>query len=127
LRTDLKGERLGKRPYRVHVDPTSDGAEVTNIVLDRVRVELLRRIGRCGSRNRRVPPPPPRFLDKVSETLEIGPDFGFRVGGFLGGGGVFWGWVLSSRAGWVAALVGGGFVILNCYHPAHGETDKRLQ
>jgi NAD(P)-dependent dehydrogenase (short-subunit alcohol dehydrogenase family) len=36
---------FGKRPYRVHVDPTSDGAEVTNIVLDRVRVELLRRIG----------------------------------------------------------------------------------
>jgi NAD(P)-dependent dehydrogenase (short-subunit alcohol dehydrogenase family) len=36
---------FGKRPYRVHVDPTSDGAEVTNIVLDRVRAELLRRIG----------------------------------------------------------------------------------
>jgi NAD(P)-dependent dehydrogenase (short-subunit alcohol dehydrogenase family) len=36
---------FGKRPYRVHVDPTSDGAEVTNMVLDRVRAELLRRIG----------------------------------------------------------------------------------
>jgi hypothetical protein len=60
-------------------------------VLDRVRVELLRRIGRCGSRNRRVPPPPPRFLDKVSETLEIGPDFGFGVGGFLRGVGCFGG------------------------------------
>jgi NAD(P)-dependent dehydrogenase (short-subunit alcohol dehydrogenase family) len=36
---------FGKRPYRVHVDPTSDGAEVANMVLDRVRAELLRRIG----------------------------------------------------------------------------------
>jgi len=36
---------FGKRPYRVHVDPTSDGAEVTNMVLDRVRAELLHRIG----------------------------------------------------------------------------------
>jgi NAD(P)-dependent dehydrogenase (short-subunit alcohol dehydrogenase family) len=35
---------FGKRPYRVHVDPTSDGAEVTNMVLDRVRAELLHRI-----------------------------------------------------------------------------------
>jgi hypothetical protein len=36
---------FGKRPFRVHVDPTQDGAEVTNAVLDRVRAELLRRIG----------------------------------------------------------------------------------
>ena len=36
---------FGKRPYRVHVDSTSDGAEVTNMVLDRVRAELLHRIG----------------------------------------------------------------------------------
>lgn len=36
---------FGKRPYRVHVDPTHDGAEVTNMVLDRVRAELLYRIG----------------------------------------------------------------------------------
>lgn len=35
----------GKRPFRVHVDPTEDGAEVTNMVMDRVRAELLRRIG----------------------------------------------------------------------------------
>src|SRR5258708_519782 len=28
---------FGKRPFRVHVDPTKDGAEVTNMVMDRVR------------------------------------------------------------------------------------------
>jgi hypothetical protein len=36
---------FGKRPFRVHVDPTQDGAEVVNMVLDRVRTEMLRRIG----------------------------------------------------------------------------------
>ena len=35
----------GKRPFRVHIDPTQDGAEVVNAVSDRVRAELLRRIG----------------------------------------------------------------------------------
>src|SRR5436190_18395304 len=36
---------FGKRPFRVHYDPTQDGAEVVNVVSDRVRAELLRRIG----------------------------------------------------------------------------------
>jgi NAD(P)-dependent dehydrogenase (short-subunit alcohol dehydrogenase family) len=36
---------FGKRPFRVHVDPAQDGAEVVNMVLDRVRAEMLRRIG----------------------------------------------------------------------------------
>ena len=36
---------FGKRPFRVHIDPTQDGAEVVNMVSDRVRAELLRRIG----------------------------------------------------------------------------------
>jgi NAD(P)-dependent dehydrogenase (short-subunit alcohol dehydrogenase family) len=36
---------FGKRPFRVHIDPTQDGAEVVNAVEDRVRAELLRRIG----------------------------------------------------------------------------------
>src|SRR5882762_7868721 len=36
---------FGKRPFRVHYDPTQDGAEVVNAVSDRVRAELLRRIG----------------------------------------------------------------------------------
>lgn len=36
---------FGKRPFRVHVDPSSDGAAVVFPVMDRVRAELLRRIG----------------------------------------------------------------------------------
>jgi NAD(P)-dependent dehydrogenase (short-subunit alcohol dehydrogenase family) len=36
---------FGRRPFRVHVDPSHDGAEVVNGVADRVRAELLRRIG----------------------------------------------------------------------------------
>jgi NAD(P)-dependent dehydrogenase (short-subunit alcohol dehydrogenase family) len=36
---------FGRRPFRVHVDPSQDGAEVVNGVADRVRAELLRRIG----------------------------------------------------------------------------------
>jgi NAD(P)-dependent dehydrogenase (short-subunit alcohol dehydrogenase family) len=35
----------GKRPFRVHVDPSQDGAEIVDGVADRVRAELLRRIG----------------------------------------------------------------------------------
>ena len=36
---------FGKRPFRIHVDPSNDGAEVVNGVADRVRTELLRNIG----------------------------------------------------------------------------------
>jgi hypothetical protein len=39
---------FGKRPFRVHVDPANDGAEVVNGVADRVRTELLRNIGLGG-------------------------------------------------------------------------------
>jgi NAD(P)-dependent dehydrogenase (short-subunit alcohol dehydrogenase family) len=35
----------GRRPFRVHIDPSDDGAAVVNAVADRVRAELLRRIG----------------------------------------------------------------------------------
>ena len=34
----------GKRPYRVHVDPSRDGSEEVSAVADRVRRELLRRV-----------------------------------------------------------------------------------
>jgi hypothetical protein len=30
------------RPFRVHIDPTQDGAEVVNAVSDRVRAEILK-------------------------------------------------------------------------------------
>ena len=36
---------FGRRPFRVHIDPSQDGAEIVNGVADRVRAELLRRIG----------------------------------------------------------------------------------
>jgi NAD(P)-dependent dehydrogenase (short-subunit alcohol dehydrogenase family) len=36
---------FGARPFRVHVDPSQDGAEVVNAVADRVRRELFRNIG----------------------------------------------------------------------------------
>jgi len=36
---------FGKRPFRVHVDPSEDGASVSFAVIDRVRAELLGRVG----------------------------------------------------------------------------------
>jgi NAD(P)-dependent dehydrogenase (short-subunit alcohol dehydrogenase family) len=39
------GTEKGRRPFRVHIDPSDDGSVVVNAVADRVRVELLRRIG----------------------------------------------------------------------------------
>jgi len=35
----------GERPFRVHIDPANDRAEVVNGVADRVRTELLRNMG----------------------------------------------------------------------------------
>ena len=39
------GLPFGKRPFRTHVDPSQDGAEIVNGVADRVRAEMFRRIG----------------------------------------------------------------------------------
>jgi NAD(P)-dependent dehydrogenase (short-subunit alcohol dehydrogenase family) len=36
---------FGKRPFRVHIDPTQDGVEVAFAVIDRVRTEMLHRVG----------------------------------------------------------------------------------
>lgn len=36
---------FGKRPFRVHVDPSADGADVGFSVLDRLRAEMLHRVG----------------------------------------------------------------------------------
>ncbi|MCA1453114.1 SDR family oxidoreductase [Bradyrhizobium sp. BRP22] len=36
---------FGKRPFRVHIDPTQDGADVAFAVIDRVRSEMLHRVG----------------------------------------------------------------------------------
>lgn len=42
---DIVGMPVGRRPFRRHVDPSQDGAEVVNAMADRVRAEILRRIG----------------------------------------------------------------------------------
>jgi NAD(P)-dependent dehydrogenase (short-subunit alcohol dehydrogenase family) len=42
---DVVGTPFGKRPFRVHIDPTQDGADVGFTVLDRVRAEMLHRVG----------------------------------------------------------------------------------
>ncbi len=36
---------FGQRPFRVHIDPSQDGAEIVNGVADRVRAELFWRVG----------------------------------------------------------------------------------
>ncbi|QDE38000.1 SDR family oxidoreductase [Luteibacter pinisoli] len=42
---EVVGMPFGKRPFRVHVDPSQDGAEIVNGVADRVRRELFYRAG----------------------------------------------------------------------------------
>jgi hypothetical protein len=36
---------FGERPFRIHIDPAGDGADVGFAVLDRLRAEMLHRIG----------------------------------------------------------------------------------
>ena len=36
---------FGNRPFRITIDPASDGSEVVNMVMDRVRAEMIRRLG----------------------------------------------------------------------------------
>ena len=42
---DVVNTPFGKRPFRVHIDPTEDGANVGFTVLDRIRSEMLNRVG----------------------------------------------------------------------------------
>jgi NAD(P)-dependent dehydrogenase (short-subunit alcohol dehydrogenase family) len=42
---EIVGLPYNKRPFRIHVDPAHDGAEVVSGVADRVREEFLRRAG----------------------------------------------------------------------------------
>jgi NAD(P)-dependent dehydrogenase (short-subunit alcohol dehydrogenase family) len=39
------GAPFGERPFRVHIDPAGDGADVGFAVLDRLGAEMLHRIG----------------------------------------------------------------------------------
>jgi NAD(P)-dependent dehydrogenase (short-subunit alcohol dehydrogenase family) len=45
---DVVNAPFGKRPFRLVIDPASDGAAVSYTVIDRVREEFLRRIGFGG-------------------------------------------------------------------------------
>lgn len=42
---DVVNAPFGKRPFRVHIDPTEDGANVGFTVTDRLRAEMLHRVG----------------------------------------------------------------------------------
>jgi NAD(P)-dependent dehydrogenase (short-subunit alcohol dehydrogenase family) len=42
---DVLDAPAGKRPFRVHIDPTQDGADVGFTVTDRLRAEMLHRVG----------------------------------------------------------------------------------
>lgn len=44
----IVGMPHGRRPFRVHIDPADDGAEVVNAVGDRIRAEFYRRVGLEG-------------------------------------------------------------------------------
>jgi len=42
---DVVAAPFGTRPFRVHIDPSQDGADVGFTVLDRLRAEMLHRVG----------------------------------------------------------------------------------
>jgi NAD(P)-dependent dehydrogenase (short-subunit alcohol dehydrogenase family) len=42
---DVVAAPFGTRPFRVHIDPSSDGADVGFAVLDRLKAEMLHRVG----------------------------------------------------------------------------------
>ncbi|HEY1396457.1 SDR family NAD(P)-dependent oxidoreductase [Roseateles sp.] len=41
---DVVGAPFGKRPFRVHIDPSEDGSNVVSAVADRIRSEFLQRV-----------------------------------------------------------------------------------
>lgn len=42
---EVVGTAKGRRPFRVHIDPSDDGATAVNAVADRIRADFLLRIG----------------------------------------------------------------------------------
>jgi NAD(P)-dependent dehydrogenase (short-subunit alcohol dehydrogenase family) len=52
---EIVGAPAGKRPFRVHYDPAQDGADVGFAVLDRLRSEMLHRVGLGDLLNPRAP------------------------------------------------------------------------
>ena len=67
---------FGKRPFRVHIDPSQDGAEIVNGVADRVRAELFREMARWvdaflpapGAPSIDVPPAPEDKADDITSA-----------------------------------------------------------
>jgi hypothetical protein len=45
VNTGSVGEWIAARPFRVHIGPTQDGADVGFAVLDRLKAEMLHRVG----------------------------------------------------------------------------------
>jgi hypothetical protein len=43
--TEVVDMPFGTRPFRVHYDPSNDGASVSFAVIDRIREEMLHRVG----------------------------------------------------------------------------------
>jgi len=56
---------FGKRPFRVHIDPAQDGAEIVNGVADRVRAEMYHNIGLADLLT-------PVISNSASEPVETG-------------------------------------------------------
>ena len=55
---------FGKRPFRIHIDPADDGAEVVNAVADRIRAEFLNRIDLSDLLHPRQEQPGPKGATK---------------------------------------------------------------
>jgi hypothetical protein len=51
---------FGERPFRVHIDPSDDGASVAFAVIDRVRNEMRHRVGFSDLLKPRTLSPEPR-------------------------------------------------------------------
>lgn len=61
---EIVGMPSGQRPFRRHVDPSQDGAEIVNAMADRVRAEMLRRIGLEDLLHTRINAPSYKTLDQ---------------------------------------------------------------
>ena len=59
---------FGQRPFRVHIDPSDDGASVAFAVIDRIRNEMLHRVGFADLLKPRIAV---RDSRRASESLEL--------------------------------------------------------
>jgi hypothetical protein len=54
---ELVDTPFGERPFRIHIDPSDDGAAVAFAVIDRVRAEMMHRVGLADLLKPRLPRP----------------------------------------------------------------------